>query len=103
MTHKVHESQITLASRNVCPSRAVPLSTRQIFAFSTILAIYSFVYLIYAQHHALLFYVMTGVIVTYILFVYISGIAAVLYMVVYDYDIDEKIPGEKYDIEESAM
>lgn len=43
---------------------------------------FSFIYLIYAQHHKVLFYVMTSLIALWILFIYAAGIFCVLYMVV---------------------
>ncbi|UMM30939.1 hypothetical protein L5515_012617 [Caenorhabditis briggsae] len=75
--------------KNVAAYRATPLSTRQIFAATVTLSIFSFLYLVFAQKHALLFYIMTGLIGVYILFVYASGIGAVLYMVAREYPEDE--------------
>ncbi|CAD6197172.1 unnamed protein product [Caenorhabditis auriculariae] len=87
----------------VTPYRAVPLSTRQIFGTVVSLALFSFVYLAYAQHHALLFYVMTGLVGIYIVFVYVSGIFAVLYMVIVDYDLSKTASIDAGEQQESSI
>ncbi|RCN32762.1 hypothetical protein ANCCAN_21420, partial [Ancylostoma caninum] len=54
--------------------RPTPLSSLQTFGIVSFLAFYSFIYLIYAQHHKVLFYVMTSLIVLWIVFIYTAGI-----------------------------
>ncbi|CCD74024.1 uncharacterized protein CELE_W09G12.10 [Caenorhabditis elegans] len=75
-------------------SRPVPLNTRQVLSVTITLSIFSFLYLVYAQKHALLFYIMTGLVGVFIVFIYSAGILAVLYMVARDYpeasDFDNK-------------
>ncbi|CAI2350854.1 unnamed protein product [Caenorhabditis sp. 36 PRJEB53466] len=103
---KVYSVEANGMKTNVAAHRAVPLSTRQIVAAIVTLSVFSFMYLGIAQKHALLFYIMTGLIGVYILFVYTSGIFAVLYMVARDYpleEFDDKSSVASKDIEESKM
>uniref|UniRef100_A0A8R1DMT6 Uncharacterized protein n=1 Tax=Caenorhabditis japonica TaxID=281687 RepID=A0A8R1DMT6_CAEJA len=102
---KVYNVESHGIKQNLAAYRAVPLSTRQIVAAIVALSIFSFLYLGFAQKHALLFYIMTGLIAVYILFVYTSGIAAVLYMVVREYpeDCDEKSSVDSREFEESKI
>ncbi|PAV69677.1 hypothetical protein WR25_05184 [Diploscapter pachys] len=72
------------------PQRAVPLSTRSIAFIVVFLAIYSAVYLFYAQHHRSLFYVMTGAIALWICVIYTYGILAIFYMLVIGYKLGEE-------------
>ncbi|EFO90034.1 hypothetical protein CRE_21490 [Caenorhabditis remanei] len=93
-------------AKNVAAHRAVPLSTRQILAASVTLSVFSFLYLVFAQRHAVLFYIMTGLIAVYILFVYASGIGAVLYMVAREYpedEFDSKSSSSSREMEESKF
>ncbi|CAI5448109.1 unnamed protein product [Caenorhabditis angaria] len=92
----------TQLESTLSPYRASPLSTRQIIIAIVSLSIFSFFYLVYAQHHALLFYAMTGFIAIYIVFVYTSGIGAVLYMVLNDYEIGENEMKSSRNIEEES-
>ncbi|RCN41418.1 hypothetical protein ANCCAN_12636 [Ancylostoma caninum] len=75
--------------------RPTPLSSLQTFGIVSFLAFYSFIYLIYAQHHKVLFYVMTSLIVLWIVFIYTAGILSVLYMITVGYDEKPQDPREK--------
>uniref|UniRef100_A0A0M3IAM7 Transmembrane protein 138 n=1 Tax=Ascaris lumbricoides TaxID=6252 RepID=A0A0M3IAM7_ASCLU len=59
-----------------------PLTNAQLLAATGILMCYSLVYLIYAQHHTVLFYFMTGFIALFMIFLYASGLLAVFYMTI---------------------
>ncbi|KAK6752509.1 hypothetical protein RB195_003745 [Necator americanus] len=87
------------------PFKATPLSTLETFAIVIFLALFSSVYLIYAQHHKVLFYMMTSLIVLWIVFIYTAGILSVLYMIIVGYDEKPQEQHEK-DVEtqhESSM
>ncbi|KAJ1372848.1 hypothetical protein KIN20_035132 [Parelaphostrongylus tenuis] len=63
-----------------------PLTSTETFLIVSFLALFSLIYLIYAQHHKILFYVMTSLIALWIMLVYTAGIFSVLYMIIVDYD-----------------
>ncbi|GMT25339.1 hypothetical protein PFISCL1PPCAC_16636 [Pristionchus fissidentatus] len=68
--------------------RAVPLSTSRLFLIIAVLSIFSFVYLVYAQYHPILFYSMTSIVAIFIIFIYTYGVFAIIYMVRNDYDYE---------------
>ncbi|CAJ0953314.1 unnamed protein product, partial [Mesorhabditis belari] len=63
------------------PYRAVPLSTKNVLFMTIGMTIYSLVYLFPAQNDKLLFYLMTGLIVIFVMFIYAFGFLAVIFMV----------------------
>ncbi|VDM61310.1 unnamed protein product [Angiostrongylus costaricensis] len=81
-----------------------PLTSTEIFFIVSFLALFSLIYLIYAQHHKILFYVMTRYVVSG--FFYAAGIFSVLYMIIVDYDNksqDEKDNKDNEAQQESSM
>ncbi|KAK6014703.1 hypothetical protein OSTOST_19908 [Ostertagia ostertagi] len=89
-----------IAKDDTRPFRATPLSTKEILGIIGFLAIFSFIYLAYAQHHKTLFYVMTSLIALWIMFIYAAGILCVLYMVIIGY---ERKPQPDDDIEKDDV
>ncbi|VDN05719.1 unnamed protein product [Thelazia callipaeda] len=59
-----------------------PLSKLQLGIIIGILTVYSLIYLIYAQHHLIVLYIMTGLIFALMSLLYTSGILAVTYMLI---------------------
>uniref|UniRef100_A0A915AX07 Uncharacterized protein n=1 Tax=Parascaris univalens TaxID=6257 RepID=A0A915AX07_PARUN len=68
-----------------------PLTNAQLFTATVILMCYSLVYLIYAQHHIVLFYFMTGLIALFMIFLYATGLLAVLYMTIKLSKLNEEV------------
>ncbi|CAJ0603161.1 unnamed protein product [Cylicocyclus nassatus] len=83
-----------LSEEDAHPYKATPLSGTQTIGIISFLALFSSVYLIYAQHHKVLFYVMTSLIVLWIVFIYSAGILSVLYMIIVGYDEKPQDPCE---------
>ncbi|XGW26442.1 hypothetical protein V3C99_007225 [Haemonchus contortus] len=81
--------------------RATPLSTREVLGIVAFLAIFSFIYLAYAQHHKTLFYVMTSLIALWIMFIYTAGILSVFYMVIVGYE--QKPQSDDDDVEKNGV
>uniref|UniRef100_A0A0K0DCU7 DUF4212 domain-containing protein n=1 Tax=Angiostrongylus cantonensis TaxID=6313 RepID=A0A0K0DCU7_ANGCA len=86
------------------------LEVLQTFLIVSFLALFSLIYLIYAQHHKILFYVMTRYVVSgfplWIVLVYAAGVFSVLYMIIVDYDNkaqDEKDNKDNDAQQESSM
>ncbi|VDM40131.1 unnamed protein product [Toxocara canis] len=68
-----------------------PLTNTQVAAVTATLICYSLVYLIYAQHHSVLFYFMTGLIASFMVFLYTSGLLAVIYMMIVVVKLDGEV------------
>ncbi|KAL3982649.1 putative integral membrane protein [Acanthocheilonema viteae] len=68
-----------------------PLTRLQLSVIISLLLAYSLIYLIYAQHHAILFYMMTGLVAALMASLYTSGLLAVVYMLIMISKFDKEL------------
>uniref|UniRef100_A0A915PTS9 Uncharacterized protein n=1 Tax=Setaria digitata TaxID=48799 RepID=A0A915PTS9_9BILA len=87
----MHDGSTVTDSKSGQVSSFCPLTKLQLSLIVGLLLAYSLIYLIYAQHHIILFYMMTGLIAVLMASLYTSGLLAVAYMLIMVSKFDKEL------------
>ncbi|VIO87286.1 conserved hypothetical protein [Brugia malayi] len=87
----MHDSSTVTDSKPQQAWNICPLTKFQLSVVISLLLAYSLIYLIYAQHHAILFYMMTGLVAVLMASLYTSGLLAVIYMLIMINKFDKEL------------